>query len=69
MAFQKVYLFKGVVDLYSDLQGNFFFKGRPAKKVYNNGSVAVLCGQSKRGIIKLRKLAFISEVEVQDIPF
>jgi hypothetical protein len=69
MPIQKVYLFRGVPDLYADMDGNFFYKDRPARKVYNSGSMAVLCGRSKRGIIKLRKLAYLGEVEVQNLPF
>src|SRR5438477_3596286 len=56
-----VYRLKGIPDLYADRDGNFFYKGSPAKKVYNNGStsltnhgtISVLCGKSKRGLIKL----------------
>lgn len=53
-----IYKFKGIDDLYADEHGNFYFKNKPARKVYNRGSIAVLCGRSKKGIIKLRKLAY-----------
>ena len=69
MATQIVYLFKDIPDLYADLNGNFFYKGKPTKKVYNNGSIAVLCGNTKRGIITLRKLAFKSTITIADCPF
>ena len=69
MAIEKVYKFKGIPDLYSDMNGDFFYKGVPARKVYNNGSISVLCGKSKRGIIKLRKLAYLSSTEIKDLPF
>ena len=53
-----IYKFKGIDDLYADMKGDFYFKNQPARKVYNKGSIAVLCGRSKRGLIKLRKLAY-----------
>lgn len=58
MPYKTIYKFKGINDLYADEHGNFFFKNRPARKVYNKVSIAVLCGRSKKGIIKLRKLAY-----------
>ena len=69
MATEEVYMFKGIPDLYADKDGNFFYKGAAAKKVYNNGTISVLCGKSKRGLIKLRKLAYKSSMEVSDLPF
>ena len=62
-------MFKGIEDLYADMDGNFFYKGVPATKVYNNGTISVLCGKSKRGLIKLRRLAYKSSLEVIDLPF
>ena len=69
---QEVYLFKGIPGLYATLQGEFFFKGAPAPKVYNNGSLAVLCHRTKRGIKKLRTLAYKSFIEIEEeekLPF
>lgn len=67
--FETVYKFKGIENLHCDLKGNFFFNEKPIKKVYNNGSVAVLAGKSKLGLIKLRKLAYKSKIEVNECPF
>ncbi len=61
--------FKGIPELYANKNGEFFYKGKPAKKIYNNGSIAILCGRTKRGIIKLRKLAYKGTVEVEELPF
>ncbi len=69
MATEEVYRFKGIEDLYADKEGNFFYKDKPARKVYNNGTISVLCGKSKKGLIKLRKLAYKSSVEALDLPF
>ncbi len=66
---ETVYKFKGINDIYCDLSGTFFFKDKPVKKVYNNGSIAILCGKSKLGIVKLRKLAYKSEIEIINCPF
>lgn len=64
---QVVYLFKGIPNLYADLDGNFFYYGKPARKVYNNGSISVKCGTTKRGLIKLRTLAYKSTILVEDV--
>jgi len=69
MPYIIIYKFKGIDDLYCDEQGNFFYRGKPARKVYNRGSIAVLCGRSKRGIIKLRSLAYKSTLFMDDCPF
>lgn len=70
MALKTIYRFKGLSELWADENGNFYFKNKPAPKVYNNGSLAVLCGRSKKGIIKLRKLAFKTCVEIdENLPF
>ncbi len=70
MALKTIYKFKGINDLFADDKGNFFYKNKPARKVYNKGSIAVLCGQSKKGIIKLRKLAYKASIEIDDtLPF
>lgn len=67
--FETVYKFKGIESLHCDLKGNFFYNEKPIKKVYNNGSVAVLVGKSKFGLIKLRKLAYKSKIEINECPF
>ena len=64
---EEVYLFKGIPDLYADMKGNFFYKGAPARKVYNNGSMAVLCNRTKRGLKKLRTLAYRAAIEVEEV--
>jgi hypothetical protein len=71
MAKHTVYLFKGIPDLYADMKGNFFYKGRPAPKVYNNGSLAMKCHRTKRGLKKLRTLAYKATVEREEeiLPF
>ena len=69
MPVEVIYKFRGIDDLYADKDGNFFFKDRPARKVYNNGSEAVLCGRSKRGVKKLRTLAYKATREVREWPF
>ena len=66
---EVVYKFKGLPDLHCDLTGCFFYKNKPIKKVYNNGSIAVLVGKSKRGVISLRKIAYKSKIEVDICPF
>lgn len=69
MAVQQVYKFKGSEGLYADVKGKFFFNGVPARKVFNKGSIAVLCGRSKRGIINLRRLAYKAWIEIEEPPF
>jgi hypothetical protein len=69
MTKQKVYKFKNIPELYADLSGNFFFNQTPVPKVYNNGSSAVRIGKTKYGIKKLRTLAFVSYVIIDDLPF
>ncbi len=69
MAKETVYKFKGIEHLHADLRGNFFYKGTPARKVYNNGSMAVLAGRTKYGIKKLRTLAYKAVIETEELPF
>ncbi len=70
MAFKTIYRFKGINGLYADENGDFFFNDKPARKIYNNGSIAVLCGRSKKGLIKLRSLAYKTRMVVNDtLPF
>ncbi len=64
-----IYKFKGIDNLYADHKGDFFYNDRPIKKVYNNGSLSVLIGKSKRGIIKLRKLAYKTYKQKEILPF
>jgi len=64
-----VYKFKGIENLYADLKGNFFYNNKPTKKVYNNGTIAILCGRTKRGIIKLRTIAYKSTIQENICPF
>jgi hypothetical protein len=66
---EEVYLFKGIPDLYANMKGEFFYKGRPAPKVYNNGSLAVKCHRTKRGLKKLRTLAYKGAIEIAELPF
>ncbi len=66
---QVVCFFKGIPNLYSDVKGKFFYEGKPARKVYNNGSLSILCRKSKRGVIKLRTLAYKSFIVIDDLPF
>ncbi len=66
---ETVYKFKGVENLYCDLKGDFFYNEKPIRKIYNNGSVSVLVGNSKRGLIKLRKLAYKTQIEIIKCPF
>lgn len=61
--------FNGISDLYCDYSGQFFYKDKPTKIVYNNGSRSVLLGKSKKGLIKLRKLAYKSKIEETATPF
>jgi len=67
--FEEVYKFNGIDNLHCDLKGNFYFNNKPIKKVYNNGSLSVLIGKSKRGIKTLRKLAYKSTKEKEYSPF
>ena len=66
---QKIYRFKGIEDLHADENGNFFFRNKRAKKIVNNGSLAVLAGRTKYGIKKLRTLAYKTSVQVEECPF
>ena len=66
---QKVFRFKNIPDLYADESGNFFFNNAPVKKVYNNGTFAVRVGKTKRGIKKLRTLAYVSFITPLQLPF
>jgi hypothetical protein len=66
---EEVYLFRGIPELYANMKGEFFYKGAPARIVYNNGTRSVLCGKTKRGLIKLRTLAYKSAIEVAELPF
>lgn len=65
----EVFRFKDIEDLYCDMQGNFFYKYKPTKKVYNNGSISIICGKTKKGLISLRKKAYKVKIEKQEIPF
>lgn len=62
-------MFKNIPGLYADEDGNFFFNNAPAKKVYNNGTLAIRTGKIKRGIKKLRSLAFVSHIVIDELPF
>jgi len=66
---QKVFKFKNIPGLYADEAGNFFFNNVPAKKVYNNGTLAIRTGKIKRGIKKLRTLAYVAFIEREELPF
>ena len=66
---KEIFRFKGIDGLYCDMDGNFFYNDRPTRKVYNNGSLSVMVGKSKRGIISLRKIAY-KELIIEDVcPF
>ena len=70
MAIEKVYKFKGIEGLYADAKGQFYFKEKPLKKIYNNGSEAVRVGNTKYGIKKLRTKAYVAFIEFnRDLPF
>lgn len=64
-----IFRFKGIPDLYCDLDGNFVYNNKPARIVYNNGSRSVLLGKSKKGLITLRKIAYKCEMEIKLCPF
>jgi len=66
---RDIFRFHGMENLYCDLDGNFFFNDKPIKKVYNNGSLAININGSKKGIIKLRKLAYKTQIEDSYCPF
>lgn len=69
LTIMHIFRFKGFDNLHCDMDGNFFVNDKPVKKVYNNGSLAILVGKSKLGIIKLRKLAYKHEKEDCIAPF
>jgi len=69
MITKQIFRFRGIENLYCDMNGNFFFNNKPARKVYNNGTVSVMVGKSKKGIISLRKLAYKSEIIIEQLPF
>lgn len=66
---ETVYKFKGVDNLHCDLKGNFFYNEKPVRKIYNNGSIAISVNKSKLGLNKLRKLAYKSQIEINECPF
>ena len=66
---ETIYLFKDVPDLCADTDGNFYYKNRPVKKIYNNGTLSVRTGNTKLGIKKLRSLAYRSFIEKTECPF
>lgn len=66
---KSVYLFNGIADLYSDLSGNFFYKNKPIKKHWRPGQIYLQIDKKKYGMNTLRKLAIISEIETDKIPF
>lgn len=45
------------------------FNEKPTRKIYNNGSIAVLAGPTKLGLIKLRKIAYKTQIETIKCPF
>ena len=49
------------------MKGNFFYKGKLTRIVYNNGTHSVLCGRTKRGLIKLRTLAYKATIEKEEL--
>jgi len=66
---KEVFRFKGIDDLYCDLDGKFFYKDKPARKVYNNGSISILINGSKKGVLSLRKVAYRDKVKEIVCPF
>jgi hypothetical protein len=69
MEIETIYKFNGISGLYANTKGNFFYNGKPARKVYNNGSISVLACKSKRGVIKLRRLAYKTTMLKEALPF
>jgi hypothetical protein len=69
LEYEVIYTFPSVPGLVALLDGSFEYNNRPVRKIYNNGSLSVLCGQKKKGIIKLRKEAVKSTREIINIPF
>jgi len=69
MEIEEVYKFRGIPGLHADMKGNFFYNSSRIRKVYNNGSISVMIGKSKRGIIKLRTLAYKSTIIKEELPF
>lgn len=66
---EEVYFFKGIPGLYANMKGEFFYKGAPAPKVYNNGTLAIKCHRTKRGLKKLRTLAYKGFIQTEELPF
>lgn len=69
MIIKQIFRFKGIDNLYCDMSGNFFFNDKPTRIVYNNGTNSVMVGKSKKGIISLRKLAYKSTIQIENLPF
>ena len=67
--FETIYTFPSMPGLIAFSDGTFEYNGRPTRKVYNNGSISVLCGKSKRGIIALRKEAVKKSRKIVIVPF
>ena len=63
------YTFAGYPNLTADEKGQFYFRNKPVRKVYNNGSIAVLVGTTKIGLITLRKVATKTITEELHLPF
>lgn len=66
---ETIYTFPSIPGLIATVNGNFEYNGMLTKTVYNNGSIAVICGRSKRGIIALRKEAVKAIRKINTIPF
>ena len=66
---KDIFRFNGFENLYCDTKGNFFLNDKPIKKVYNNGSLSIIINGSKRGLIKLRKLAYKDKLGIDILPF
>ena len=55
---EEIFKFHGIDDLYSDINGNFFYKEKPIKKCYRSGQIYIRFNKKKYGMITLRKLAY-----------
>ena len=48
--------------------GKFWFNGNEVKKIYNNGSLAILISGKKHGLKKLRSHATPCKITLNDAP-
>ena len=62
-------MFIGISNLYSDENGNFFYKEKPIKKKWRVGQIYIECNKKRYGMNTLRKLAYKTTIKEEILPF